>query len=204
MKMELKRNRVFECICAFFILFSSCTPPMEPPEPKIGDDWIYHCTSYDSNGVVLSEADITYHANERVYNNAPWAQVDNGDYLETEYIEGTLRMEYGGLWRVISTSINSYPVHWLKYPGAVGEGFSYNVTGTSSPTIYWNIASITDSLDVPLGHFDNLYKYTQEVGGVSCGNLWFNDSVWFVKYELYADSASYIYKTYELVSYTAN
>jgi hypothetical protein len=177
----------------------SCTPPPDPPEPKLEDNWTYLYTNYDSLGNVVDTTTFHFQATEL----GSWVNLHNIENpTMTTLPSGCFRMKNDGLHTLVSNISLSYDALFLKKPGAAGEIYQFNYYPGYDGDII--ISSTSDSVTVPFGFFTSLYRYDYYFPAKGA-NIWFNDSVWFVKYNcldsLESGLGTYVDYSYELVDY---
>jgi hypothetical protein len=203
---DMKNAGIFLLV---IICMMACKPTMLPPEPKEGDEWVYRFFDYDEAGNMVYSDDRYLIGGSSTLNltNSIVPYVDihmPGGYLDSPVPAGIFRMEPDGLHRILYTGYaGKKEVLYLKYPGAMGNSYEVNVGAYNQGM---NITSISDSVSVPYGTLTGLYKYEISFLGQPTGQLWFNENVWFVKYEqldsLTSGTGIYVDYAYELVSYT--
>jgi hypothetical protein len=205
---DMKNYGIFLLV---IICIMSCKPTKLPPEPKEGDEWAYRVFDYDETGNIVDSTDVYFIGetdNHQTSNTIePYAHIHvPGNYYSYALIPaGEFRMESDGLYCLTFTSGagGKGKILFLKYPGIVGDSFMMNAGNYSEGR---NITSINDSISVPYGNLTGLYKYEFFYMGSPKGKLWFNENVWFAKYEkldsLTSGTGVYVDYAYELVSYT--
>jgi hypothetical protein len=206
-------SKNYGIIVSLLICFTACdpTPTILSPEPKADDKWTYRIKYYDESGNVTSSLD--YNSTATGFNIGtqviePWVSIKMDDFPDYSNIPcGDYRLREDGLYHIINLSLGGTPTMFIPYPGNIGQA----VTHTYNPdfAVSRTIVSVNDTLTVPYGFFSALYKYDIEYTGMGVTNkLWFNDSVWIVKYEtidsLTIGTGVYVSSSIELVNYTAH
>jgi hypothetical protein len=190
-------------------IFYSCETT-SLPEPKADDHWVYKYTDYDGSGNVVTSYNLHFTAtgfDKEVGGGTTeqWVSMHNDSVTFPGILipQGDYRMRSGGLYYLTELSLGGVPSLMAKYPGSVGDNFT--VGSTVSP-MDGSIISINSTVTVPAGTFTNLHCYSLSYQGEPIGNLWFNDSVWFVRYDeldsLASGTGMYVNHSCELVSYT--
>jgi hypothetical protein len=195
------RNSVSVFVILMVVAFS-CTPPPDPPEPKLEDNWTYLYTNYDTGGVVIYQYTIFLVAHSSGYNDS-WvtlADTFGGSNLYVPY--GRYRLNTDGLHATLWSPTLTTSTLFLKYPGASGEIYPMHHGNNAHVDI--TIDSNNDTVTVPFGFFDDANQY-HFFNSSHTDQIWFNDSVWFIKYNrldsLPSGLGTYLNYSYELVDY---
>jgi hypothetical protein len=209
---KMKNNGMIILMLTGTVCLFSCTKKEPVPESKVHDKWGYLIIDYDSVGSVVNVSSVNFTGGSTVI----WGggSDGNGDeyavlFTDTGFLNpvlytipyGMYKMKNDGLHSVSATAAGSN-APWLKYPGVLGETVvMHNIdnTYTEDRTLVSTNATVT----VPAGTFGNQHLYEFKSGGLLIARLWFNEHEWFVKYEVYDSTGTYVDYTYELMSYSA-
>ncbi len=193
----------------------SCQPQPEwLAEPKVNDQWSYRWKDYDSLGNIVDSADLSILSKQSnsLFLTPGWNPPQNDEFVclftDTGYYDlytvdipyGHYRMREDGLYNL--GPVGGPQKVWLKYPGNAGEMYilqNIDYTYSEQRTILATNATVV----VPAGTYTNQYLYELRSQGILLAHLWFNPNEWFVKYEVFDSTGTYVDYTYELVSYMA-
>jgi hypothetical protein len=188
----------------------ACNPPSTPtPEPKVSDVWVYRFIDYDESGTIVNTYDHTFTGVGGPDDTYVTLEDTSALFSPSIIPRGTYRMNTDGLYHVTNFEVGGVPRFFLKYPGAVGDNYPWTTSTSGVNLADVSITSTNDTATVPYGFFSGLYKYEADFTlSPTLGNIWFNDSVWFVKYEVFdsltVGTGMYMDYSYGLVSYTAH
>jgi hypothetical protein len=193
------------------LILTSCQKTTRSPEPKADDQWTYRFTTYDESGTVTGTAERNFTAHGFTEESSKyieqWVSITDDNFpSDAGFPCGHYRLQEDGLWVLSALPTGGLPSQYLPYPGTVGQAFtSYHSSGLVSSM---TIISINDSITVPYGHFSNVYQLQYLDNASTENTVWFNDSVWFVKFEdidtLSSGFGYYVSQSVELVNYTAH